>query len=94
MRYLLSLLILLNIADAVLTNIVVGHGLGNEGNPFLLGLVGEPIFIILKIVGALVCAFILWDIHRRHPRLAFLSTSVCVAFYIAVVTWNSTVFLL
>jgi hypothetical protein len=94
MKYLLGLLILLNIADAVLTNVVVGLGLGNEGNPFLLGLVGGPGFIIIKVIGALICAFILWDIHRRHPRLAFVSTSVFVAFYTGVVTWNSAVFLL
>jgi len=94
MKYLLGLLILLNIADGVLTNIVIGLGLGNEGNPFLFGLVGGVGFIILKILGALLCAFILWDIHRRHPRLAFVSTSVFVAFYTAVVSWNSAVFLL
>jgi len=94
MKYLLSLLILLNIADGVVTHFVVKLGLGSEGNPFLLGLVGEPGFIILKAVGALVCALILWDIHRRHPRLAFFSTSISVAFYVAVVTWNSAVFLL
>ncbi|UCB42717.1 MAG: hypothetical protein JSV77_09730 [Dehalococcoidales bacterium] len=94
MKYLLSLLILLNITDGVLTHFVIELGLGSEGNPFLLNLVGEPSFIILKAVGAFVCAFILWDIHRRHPRLAFFSTSVFVAFYIGIVTWNSAVFLL
>jgi len=94
MKYLLGLLILLNVADGVLTNTVIELGLGNEGNPLLLGLVGGSGFIILKTLGALLCAFLLWDIHRRHPRLAFVSTSVSVAFYTAVVTWNSAVFFL
>ena len=94
MKYLLSLLILLNITDGLLPHFVITLGLGSECNPFLFELVGEPSFIILKLIGALVCTFILWDIHRRHPRLAFFSTSVFVAFYVAVVGWNSTVFLL
>jgi len=94
MKYLLSSLILLNIADGVITHVLIKLGLGSEGNPLLLGLVGDPSFIILKLIGALVCTLILWDIHRRHPRLAIYSTSVFVAFYIAVVSWNSAAFLL
>ena len=88
------MLILLNIADGILTHFLVELDLGKEANPFLLNLVGEPVFLVLKVVGILLCALILWDIHRRHPRLAFMSTSVFVTIYVGIVAWNSTAFLI
>jgi hypothetical protein len=94
LKYLLSLLILLNIADGILTHFLVKLDLGKEANPFLLQIVGEPGFLVLKVLGILLCALILWDIHRRHPRLAFTSTSVFVTIYIGIVAWNSTAFLI
>jgi len=94
LKYLLGLLIFLNIADGILTHFLVELDLGKEANPFLLKLVGEPVFLVLKVVGILLCALILWDIHRRHPRLAFMSTSVFVTIYVGIVVWNSAAFLI
>ena len=94
MKYLLGLLIFLNIADGILTHFLVELDLGKEATPFLLKLVGEPVFLVLKVVGILLCALILWDIHRRHPRLAFMSTSVFVTIYVGIVVWNSAAFLI
>jgi hypothetical protein len=88
LKYLLGALILLNITDGLLTNHMIKLGAGAEGNPFLLGIAGEPLFMILKIVGVLLCALILWDIHRRYPKLALVSTSVFVAAYAVIVFWN------
>jgi len=93
LKYLLGILILLNIADGILTHFLVKLDLGREANPFLLQIVGEPGFLVLKVVGILLCALILWDIHRRHPRLAFMSTSVFVTIYVGIVAWNSAIFL-
>ena len=93
MKYLLVLLILLNIFDAVLTNRIVNLGLGREANPFLLHIVGQPNFIVLKASGVLLCGIILWDIYRRRPKLALVSTSCFVAFYGLIVLWNSGVLL-
>ncbi len=93
MKYLLSLLILLNIADAVLTNQIVNLGLGRESNPFLTNLVGQPTFVILKASSVLLAGIILWNIYRRHPKLALVSTSCFVAFYGLIVLWNSGVLL-
>lgn len=90
MNYLLALLVLFNIADAVLTHFLVQFGMAREGNPFLLPLVGEPVFIVIKIAGALLCALILWDIYRRYPRLALVSTSIFTAGYGVIVFWNLT----
>ena len=94
MKYLLGLLILFVVLDGVLTNFLVDGGLAREGNPFLQPLVGDIGFIILKVVGALLCAFILWDIYRRFPRVAKIATWCFVAAYGVIVIWNSSLFLL
>ena len=93
MKCLLGVLIALNVADALLTTHIIKLGVGGEGNPFLLTVVGQPYFIILKVISVVLCAFILRDIYRRHPRLALLSTSCFVAFYGLTVLWNSNVLL-
>jgi len=88
LKYLLGLLVLFNVADAVLTHFLVTGGTAREGNPFLLPIVGEPGFIILKVVGVLFCAFVLWDISRRYPKLALVSTSIFTTGYAVIVFWN------
>lgn len=93
LKYLLGLLILLNLADGVLTHLLIDLGLGQEGNPFLLGIVGEPIFLIIKMMGVVFCAFLLWDIYRRFPKLALFSTTCFVTLYTTVVIWNSSLLL-
>ena len=94
MKYLIGLLILFEISDGLLTHFLVRDGLAREGNPFLLPLVGETNFLILKVVGVLLCAFILWDIYKRWPRVALTATSCFVVFYAAIVIWNASIFLL
>ena len=93
MRYLLGLLVLLNILDGIVTHFVIESGAGREGNPFLLHIVDEPVFIIIKIIGVIICALILWDVYRRHPRLALVFASCFVAVYTTIVLWNSSLFL-
>jgi hypothetical protein len=55
--------------------------------------VGEPLFFIVKIAGALVAALILWDISRRHPKLGAVATSCCVGAYSLIVLWNMSLFI-
>ncbi len=92
MKYLLGLLIVFEISDGVITHFLVRNGLAREGNPFLMPLVGEANFLILKVVGVLVCALILWDIYKRLPRVALISTSFFVVFYAVIVLWNLSFF--
>ncbi len=92
MKYLLGLLIVFEITDGLLTHFLVGNGLAREANPFLLPLVGETNFLIIKVVGVLVCALILWDVHKRFPKVAVFFTSFFVLFYALVVVWNLAVF--
>jgi hypothetical protein len=94
MKYLLGLLIGFEILDGVLSHFLIKDGLAREGNPFLVSIVGEVNFLILKVVGVLICAFILWDIYKRFPRLALISTSCLLALYVVIVIWNSSLFLM
>ena len=88
LKYLLGLLVLFNIADAVLTHFLVINDIASEGNPFLEPIVGGTGFIILKVVGVLLCALILWDISRRYPKLALVTTSIFTVGYGVIVVWN------
>ena len=87
-QYLLALLVALILADGLVTQFLIEGGLGREGNPFLQNLVGNGNLIGFKTAGALVSAFILWDIYRRHSNLAVSSTLLLVAAYTGIVYWN------
>lgn len=93
MKYLLGILVAFVTLDGLLTHFLIGYGLAREGNPLLQPLVGDYGFITLKSAGALLCAFILWDIHRRFPRLGLIATWCCVASYGVILLWNSSLFL-
>ena len=92
MKYLIGLLIIFEIADGVLTHFLITGGLAREGNPFLIPIVGEFSFLVLKVVGVLLCAIILWDIYKRWPKVALVSTSCFVIFYGVIVLWNLSLF--
>jgi len=94
MIILLSMLVGFVIVDGILTEFLVGSGIATEGNPFLQPLVGDIGFMILKIVGAAICAFILWDIYRHFPRLAVIATWIATIGYGAIVLWNTSLFIL
>ena len=94
MKYLLGLLITFEILDGLLTHFLIRGGLAREGNPFLLPLVGEINFLILKVVGGLLCALLLWDIYKRWPRVALTTTTCFVTLYVGIVLWNVSFFFL
>ena len=94
MKYLLGILVVFVILDGLLTRYLVGGGMAREGNPLLQSLVGENAFIALKAAGALLCAFILWDVYRRFSKIAVVVTWCCVVFYGGILLWNSSLFLL
>ncbi|MFC1908522.1 DUF5658 family protein [Chloroflexota bacterium] len=94
MKYLLGLLVFFVISDGFISHFLITDGLAREGNPFLQPIVGELGFLLLKIVGALLCAVILWDIYRRFPKVAIISTWCFVFIYAGIVLWNLSVFAL
>lgn len=94
MKYLLGFFMGFEILDGVISHFLIRNGLAREGNPLLTPLVGEVNFLIIKVVGAFICALILWDIYRRLPKVALIATSFIVVFCAGVVVWNSGLFLL
>jgi hypothetical protein len=90
----LGVLVALVVLDGVLTQYLVPTGAATESNPFLAPLIGENTFMILKVVGSILCALILYDIHRRYPRVAVIATWVAVAGYAAIVLWNTSLILM
>jgi len=94
MWYLLAAMVLFIIIDGVLTQYFVPRGVVREANTFIQPLVGKSSFMILKIVGALVCAAILWDVHRRFPKVGLIATWIAVVGCGAIVVWNTSLVLL
>jgi hypothetical protein len=93
-RLLLGTLIALVISDGLITVFLISQGFAREGNPFLQNLVGDRSFLLIKIVGALVAGLILWDIHKKRPRMALISTVSFVILYTLIVFWNSSILFL
>lgn len=91
MKYLLGVLIALVVSDGVISHLLVIGGLGREWNFFLQNLVGEEYFLVIKVLGAALCALILWDIYNKWPKLALISTSCFVAIYLGIVVWNLSI---
>ncbi len=92
LKYLLGLLVGFEILDGIMSHFLIRGGLAREGNPFLLPLVGETNFLVIKVVGVFICALILWDIYKRARKLALISASIFVTFYGGLVLWNSGLF--
>jgi hypothetical protein len=88
MKYLLGLLIIFGIADGLLTRFLIKGGIARESNPILAPIVGQNGFLIIKALGVLLCAFILWDVYKRFPKAALIVTWVAVIFYGAIALWN------
>jgi hypothetical protein len=84
----LLILVVLVIFDGVMTQFVIGSGFGNEANPFMLTCLGAGNFMWVKIIGAILSAVILWDVHRRNPRLALFTSMMFISVYGTIVIWN------
>jgi len=94
MRLLLGTLIALVASDGLISKFLVVNGFAREGNPFLEVWVGEDIFLVIKIGAAFLSAFVLWDMHKHHPKISFISTLCFVISYTAIIFWNLFVFFL
>ena len=91
-KHLLAVMVALSAADALVSQSLMVFGLGYEGNPFLRDLSGGALLMI-KLVGAVLAALLLWDIDRRQPAIAATAATFLVAFLTAVVYWNVGIFL-
>ena len=94
MRYMLYTLFALIVADGILSNFLVIQKLGREWNPFLKNLVGSEQFLLIKACGALLVVVIMWEIYKKRPRMAIVSSLCFLVLYTGIIYWNSFVFLL
>ena len=88
MKYLLILLIVFEISDGIITHFFVRNGLAQEGNPLMESIVMEGDFLLLKVIGVLVCVLILGGMYKHVPKVALITTSSVIMFYGAVIAWN------
>jgi hypothetical protein len=88
LKNLVVVLILLVIADGLISQFITGAGAGSEANPFLRIFIGGDRFMVLKVCGGILAGILLMDFHRRHPRIARASAVLFVALYTAVLYWN------
>jgi len=87
-KLLLVVLVLLNIADALITQFIVLSGFGFEGNSVMASWINHGQFVPLKASAAILIAFILWELYRRIPKPTMFAIVTAVVFYTAVVGWN------
>lgn len=93
MRYLLLTLVTLMVSDGLISQYLTTHGLAGEGNPLLQPLAGTGVFLIIKVVSALLVGLILWDVHKTRPKIALMVTLFLVVVYAGIVFSNLAVFL-
>jgi len=91
-RYLLITLVALIVADGLITRFLITNNLATEANPFLRTLAGSDDLLAVKLVGSILCAYLLWIIYKRKPRLSLTVTTVCVFCYTVILYWNLCVF--
>ena len=84
----LGLLVFLVIADGLLTNVLINHDVAREWNPFLGVIAGRNTLVVIKILGAVTCVFILRDIYKHWPKLAAISIYTFAFIYSIIVVWN------
>ena len=87
-RDLVIVLVLLVVADGLVSQFLALSGLGLEMNPFLQAIVGGGKFLPLKVAGALLAGLVLFDFHRRRPKVAEASAMIFALTYTAILYWN------
>ncbi|MBA7714797.1 hypothetical protein ES703_123829 [subsurface metagenome] len=91
-RCLLGTVFALVVADGLISNFLMTHGLAREWNPYLQTLVTEDSFLLIKVAGALICTLLLWDIYKKQPQIAMIGTVCIVVLYTGLLYWNLGVF--
>jgi hypothetical protein len=90
MKYLVILLCSFEILDGIITHWAVTRGLVQEANPLMAHIAGSWDFLLLKIIGALLCALVLFSVHRYFPKMALIGAQGAVTFYWIVLARNFT----
>lgn len=93
MKYLLVMLVGLEVLDGWLTYALVRSGAGREANPFLQPIVTEVDFFYLKISSGILAVFLLWNVYLRWPKAAVVCAFSFVIFYTIIVAGNLRIYL-
>lgn len=88
MRYLLYVLFGLIVADGILSKFLVSQNLGREWNPLLNTLMEGDQFMLVKVCGALLVIILMWNIYRKRPGMAVISSLCSLVFYTGIIYWN------
>jgi hypothetical protein len=88
---LLLALVLVQFTDAFMTQVYVGGGLVQEGNPLMAGLIFSGHFVTVKIMAMSISSLAFWCIHDRFPVIAKSAASTLVLFYCFVLWANTSV---
>ena len=92
MKYLIGIMSGLELFDGIFTEYAVTRGLVNEANALVDSLITGGTFLVLKLVGIVVCSLALWAVYKRFPKIALTTSSLITAFYSIVLLWNVSVF--
>ena len=88
MRFILYVLFGLIVADGILSDFLVSYNLGWEWNPLLKSMIGSDQFMLVKVCGALLVILLMWNIYRKLPGVAVVSSLCSLVFYTAIIYWN------
>jgi hypothetical protein len=85
---LLTLMVVLVVADGMVTRFVIKNRLGAEGNVFLQDWVQSDSILILKLVGSSLAALILWRLYLKSHKMGWILTSFFASAYLLIIIWN------
>jgi len=94
MRFMLYSLFSLIVADGILSDFLVTQNLGREWNPFLKTLVGSEQLLLIKVCGALLVIIIMWNMYKKRPGMAVISSLCFLVLYTGIIYWNLFSFVL
>jgi Domain of unknown function (DUF5658) len=85
---LLTILVVLVVADGLITRFIINNRLGAEANVFLQSWVQSDSILIIKLVGSVLAALILWRLYLRNHKTGWILTSFFASAYFLIIIWN------
>ena len=81
---------ILEMLDALITYFAVNAGLVLEGNQLIAHIAGSWIFVLIKIIGAILSGFIIKILYDYFPKSSLATAISIAAFYGIVLAWNAS----